>query len=427
MSKQLKGLWLLYFAGMSLTGVIFMVGPASVRLEHLCLPLLVFLTVRLLTSPILPSETRLPKPPMAMIVLLSVTWVLLALVVTVVRAPEANKSIWVLVQISTGILGFLLVRPVSNSIKIELVLIGTKFLMLLCIVSVLSFCLVVFAGLPSKSVIGVSSDLRLVGVSFEPNIFASQIIGWLAVLYYWRDDLPRWTRKASVVLVVAVILAGTRAAWIALIILFALWVVTGYKGRPMATIFAIFPIAAAGLYLSFYTPATGVYNQLPLVDRFFSLMDTESGTGAYRLQIYDLAYSDINASGRWFFGSGMNTFSQHNLVDPTNVGAAYLSSVWWALLYDVGIIGLIFFVAILLVGFVGAERKIGALAVYVVVLVCASTTNLIWFAYPWLYWGLIGLRESSAGREAALSHGLSDGHKPLERFRYPISPKDVLG
>ena len=378
--------WGLYFLSISATGFVFEVGPAKVRAEMLALPLLIICLVNLRAK----SRSRnLASGLSSLGYLLAAAYFLWAAITTLLNAPTPAPSLWILLQIMTGFTAFLWLR-IDDDQKMRMVQIGSLVLGAVAALSVLSWLGRSFAGLPPSLSIGVAADGRLIGFSFETNIFASQCVGWLAVASRWWGSLPRTVRFLNLVLGVAVILAGTRAAWIALAVLIA---VVGLESssRSLKWIWGL-AAGVVGLLVLLPSLSQTIEDKNSLAWRLGNLLSTDEGTGAYRAGIYETALSDIDTIGRAIAGSGMNSFSQFHLLDPTGVSASYLSSIWIAVYYDTGIIGFILFFGLLVSIVISRKNLRDGVIVLTVLLICASATNLVWFQYPWIYLGLLSTR-----------------------------------
>lgn len=378
--------WALYFLSISATGFVFEVGPAKVRAEMLALPLLIICLVNLRAN----SRVRNVRSGLSSLgYLLAVAYFLWAAITTLLNAPTPAPSLWILLQIMTGFAAFAWLR-IADDQKIRMVQIGSLVLGAVAALSVLSLLGRSFAGLPPSLSLGVAADGRLIGFSFETNIFASQCVGWLAVASRWWGRLPRTARFFNIVLGLAVILAGTRAAWIALTVLLVLVGLESSR-RSLKWIWGLVAAAIALLVL-LPTLSQTIEDKNSLAWRLGNLLSTDEGTGAYRAGIYETALSDIDTIGRAIAGSGMNSFSQFHLLDPTGVSASYLSSIWIAVFYDTGIIGFVLFFGLLVSIAVSRKNFRDGMIVLAVLLICASATNLVWFQYPWVYLGLLSAR-----------------------------------
>ncbi|CAH0326969.1 hypothetical protein SRABI128_05679 [Microbacterium sp. Bi128] len=377
--------WFCYFLSISLTGVVVELGPALVHAELLAIPLLMICVVRIKSTEFIQSRSRhLALPVMT----LAVGYFAWAVVTTLVNAPTPLPSLWILFQILTGFLAFA-VLGVSDGEKLRLVKSGSLILGGIAALSILSW----FArslGVPVALTPGVAMDGRLIGFSFETNIFASQCVAWLALCSRRWSDLGRSTKVANVVLGVAVILAGTRAAWIALAFVLVLSGLESAR-RSYKWLWGAVSIIAAAMILIPNVLEAGDKNRDTLSWRLGNLFSTDVGTGAYRTGIYETALADIDSVGRAMVGSGINSFSQFHLVDPTGVSASYLSSIWIATLYDTGIIGCLLFFSLLISIIASCRSRFDGIVVVGALLICASATNLIWFHYPWVCLALLSL------------------------------------
>lgn len=375
--------WACYFISVSATGIVFEAGPALIRVEMLAIPLLVLCVARLRKPGAAYTDARVLSVRTSLLALAYFIW---ASLTTILNAPLPVPSLWILLQILTGFLAFACLR-VTDEDKAKMITTGSYILGLIAGLSLLSWCARTYFGLPAALAPGVAADGRLIGFSFETNIFASQCVGWVAVCSRWWPEMNRRVRLANVVLCVSIVLAGTRAAWIALVILLA---VVGLETARRSLMWFWSSILTAGIALAFVPMMPGeIADKNSLAWRVGNLFSTDEGTGAYRASIYETALSDIDSFARAIFGSGINSFSQFHLLDPTGVSASYLSSIWIAVLYDTGIVGfLLFFGLIGSIILSGRSRK-DRVVVAGVLLVCATATNLIWFQYPWVYLALL--------------------------------------
>lgn len=385
--------WGCYFASISATGVAFSVGPALVRGEMLALPLLVLCLARLRATRDLSGVAPLPLGT----VLIALAYFSWATVTTFSNAPTPVPSLWILLQILIGFVAFALLR-LNDAAKLDLVNIGSVILGLIATLSLVSWVARIFFGLPVALTPGVAPDGRLIGFSFETNIFASQCVGWIALSSRWWRKLSRSARVANVALFAAVLLAATRAAWIALVLLLAISAIESAK-RSLKWVWGLM-FGFMVLLLAVPTAGFAEAESNSLAWRIDNLFTTDEGTGAYRAGIYETALADIDSPLRAFVGSGINSFSQFHLLDPTGVSASYLSSIWIATLYDTGFIGFVLFFALFISIVYSRASKLDGIVVLAVLMVCASVTNLIWFQYPWVYLALLSAPTVTARTKA---------------------------
>lgn len=378
--------WSCYFLSISLTGVVVEVGPALVHAELLALPLLMICVIRIKSTEFIQSRSRHLALPVMTLAIGYFAW---GVVTTLVNAPTPLPSLWILFQILTGFLAFA-VLGVSDGEKLRLVKSGSLLLGAIAALSILSWLARTLLGVPVALTPGVAVDGRLIGFSFETNIFASQCVVWLALCSRRWAELGRSTKVANVVLGVAVILAGTRAAWIALAFVLVLSGLESAR-RSYKWLWGAISIVAAAMILIPNVLEAGDENRDTLSWRLGNLFSTDVGTGAYRTGIYETALADIDSVGRAMVGSGINSFSQFHLVDPTGVSASYLSSIWIATLYDTGIIGCLLFFSLLISIIAACRSRFDGIVVVGALLICASATNLIWFHYPWVCLALLSL------------------------------------
>ncbi|OLT34766.1 hypothetical protein BJF84_17195 [Rhodococcus sp. CUA-806] len=183
---------------------------------------------------------------------------------------------------------------------------------------------------------------------------------------------------------IALLLTVTRAAWVAMGILFIGILLYKAMRFPVTLLFA----TATALFLATnsLTASRVTADEETWQWRVLHVFDLVTGTGGYRVEIWRLAWSDISERDlSSLVGSGLNSFSAFHPVDPTRVDSAYLSNLWIGLVYDSGYIGLIFFLILIVGLFYSIENKLLSLPLFASLAVCASFTNIVWFAFPWLF------------------------------------------
>jgi hypothetical protein len=408
-------LWI-YLAAVAATGMGVTLGAAFVRADLMVLPILFIVVRRPISGPNLRATASRASGVRRTISLPAVGyfWIGCTALSSLFIAPVPSKSLWVTVQIACAVAVYALVSH-RNDIKRRIVCIGTWVLGLISLVSILGFLAVEFGNIPSKNVIGVEPDGRLIGLSFEVNAFAAQSVCWLAVMFVWRRRLNRIHAALAILIGIAVILAATRAAWVALAFLIFLLIIGAMISGRRPSLYLAIPGLAL---LITYGLAGGIQaqNRGDIAWRLLNVFNTSEGTGAYRKDIYEVALSDTNQTVfRLLFGSGANSFSQYHVVDSTGVGAPYLSSVWIAVIYDSGVVGFVLFVAMLVACILRCKNRSNAVVVLICLLICATTTNMIWFAFFWIYLALVPVSSRYATEEEAddgshVGHATSDSN-----------------
>ncbi|QKJ20244.1 O-antigen ligase family protein [Microbacterium hominis] len=302
---------------------------------------------------------------------------------TILVAPSLTQSGWILLQIAQGVLAFLLILYLMPW-RGELIRVGTIVVGCIATVSVLGW-LAATAGFISPGMLGVGVDMRLIGFSIETNIFASQLACWLAVAWASGRRMTRSERFFIGAIVVAVVLSATRAAWLAAMFLLAWILYSRYRKSVMALPAALVLVIAAVLV----PPAIQAYGATQPRDslgwRLANLLNTDEGTGAYRVDIYDNALAELAEWPRWLIGSGANSYSQYHPIDTTNRYAEYLGNVFLATAYDGGVLAFAALIATLLTTVAASANRGRSLLVVACVLICATATNIMWLQFPWVY------------------------------------------
>ncbi|MGV8874608.1 MAG: O-antigen ligase family protein [Rhodococcus sp. (in: high G+C Gram-positive bacteria)] len=383
--RSVRWAWCIYFFALCANGVQFTVGGLTVRPEYFATPLFL---VALYTYAIREPGARTGTPFTLGLIIGSVGLVAVGITSSLVFAPDSAASFRMALQLIAALIVVVPLTRVALDHRF-VVLSGTAILSAISIVSIAGFVL--------------DPSTRVDGLAFEPNIMGCLCAGWIGVLFYFAGDRSVMSRQVWMLaapIPVALILTTTRAAWIALAVI-AVCVMGRHAMRhPVTIICSLLALTVGGAYLH------DVYYRVGDADTFLwrvvHVIDTETGTGAYRLQLWNLAIDQF-ASRDWSaaIGTGFNSFSQFNPVDPTNVGPAYLSSMWLTLIYDAGVIGFAFFVVLAVSLFLGVQRKKHAIPLFVALAICTSVTNVIWFAFPWVFMALTVTVAGSSGSSAA--------------------------
>lgn len=313
---------------------------------------------------------------------------------SVMFAPESLRSIWVTGQMAASVLLYTVVVRLPEEYRIALVRSGTLILGGISTISIASWAVYESGWLVHSQLLGVAKDGRLIGLALEVNVFSAQAVCWLMLMYCTREYLnKRIYVLSSLTITIAAVLGATRAAWIALLLATVFFIIIG-RGRLVRK-WSIAGLALALSAAAIVTAEQGVKDKSSFAWRLENLLNSDSGTGAYRLDIYRAAIGDMsNSVARIVFGSGANSFSQFHLVDPTNTGSAYLSSIWLAVPYDAGMLGTCFLLIFFCTRVFSSGDRLGGGLVVVTVLICSSTTNIIWLGFTWLVLGLIPIRRT---------------------------------
>ncbi|RRQ29218.1 O-antigen ligase domain-containing protein [Rhodococcus sp. Eu-32] len=379
--------WALYVFAIMANGLVVSAPFGTLRPEMLALPILILVCLKLrIVNCGVRGILYLPIG----LCFFATLWLSITALSSAATAPESLRSLWITLQIVLAFITYALIA--NNAQKQQLIKTGSLVLGAIAALSLAGYFASKFLGVSRTVAPGVADDGRLIGFSFEVNIFAAQCIGWLALICVSQAALGRWLIPITSVLFVSCLLSGTRAAWVALVILAAVvgrrWL---SESRILQICVALLGLLAFVGYLSSYASTASSTDDIAW--RISNILNTSQGTGGYRLDIYETAISDITSLHRFLFGSGANSFSQYHLMDSTNVGTPYLSSVWPAVLYDSGVVGLIAFIAVMVLCVRRFELGLKSAIVPLVLLICATTTNITWFAFFWIILGLVATQK----------------------------------
>ncbi|MFE8884425.1 O-antigen ligase family protein [Pseudarthrobacter enclensis] len=369
-----------------------------------------------------------PSPHLMLAGTFILCWLLTVAAFSLFNSPSPMSSLRLLVWLSINVIALLVVK----FLEVETAqLVGDA----------LRACTVVFplyiAAWAAANATGVrnifveadyaSATFRLKGLMLEPNLLAGLALLMLCVAFSYRDQLNRSLFLASAaVLTFAIFVTYTRAAWVVLFFVIAHSIWSSKLRHKILFIFS-FTVLTATLALLFADG--GSIQAGSIVDtirsRFESLTNFESGTGAYRFRIWSIAIEEINEDG-WFFGHGYNAFAQSHSAADTSDGTLYLSLLWLALVYDGGLIAFMLFTGAFLL--LWTKSKAGSIWFYVAFITLSTSTNPIWYMFPWVFAVLL------VPSEASLPSGPRDAvPEALGVRRTPFSPnvlrqlRDPLG
>ncbi|MDQ1106747.1 O-antigen ligase family protein [Nocardioides zeae] len=364
--------WVSLLVAVSLNGLSLPAGGVDVRFELIVLPVFLLSIV----------ANGIPIRVPARILLPAAAYLSLLFFSSAAVAPVPAASLWIAVQIAGGVLLFVAVQ--SSHLDIErCVRDALRVMGAICSVALAALALARGGVLPPGQW-GVAEDFRLIGFSIETNIFAAQCVGIVAVVLAARLKLESGDRLLFLIVCAAVVLAGTRSAWIALAVVIIIFALRDVLKRP-ARLLGAGLIGLGGLVLlPLATSQRRQVSEESLTWRLANLTNFDSGTGFYRLEIYRQAVDELGEWPRWLVGSGVNSYSQYHLIDATNRYAEYLGNFFLATLYDGGVLALVAF-AVLIWSAMRENFNAGHVGVLLSVLICAAITNTIWFQFAWLY------------------------------------------
>lgn len=376
-------------------------GPATLRLEHLALLLLVFclITRRRAGSSRQPQLERLTA---AMTVL--ALWILLSVVTSTINAPEAARSLYIVALYVLAVTAFMVAtgeRDAAWRVRAS-----TVVLSVMCALSVLSWVMAETFDYATPLVIlnSYEDTHRTQGLLFEPNFLGSACAMWLCLLYaYRRTFTSRALLVHTLLLTSALILTLTRAAWLSAILVAVVAVLRTLPRRPGLVVTALSLASASLLAIVTVMPISA---REDISARLRGLFDFTSGTGRFRAEGWEVALDQLTSYDAWVFGLGTNSYSQRNVSAFTSSGEGYLGNFWLGLIYDTGIIGFLLIVTALALIANSATRKTEMLLLIGVVGLNSLTTSPLWFAYPWVALALM----RHAGTAAALGEtGVESG------------------
>lgn len=395
---SIKFAWVFFFSAMCANGVLFSLGPLTLRLEFFALPIL-GLSVWAQTRRT-DTDGRRRRPDIVIIVMMC-AWPLFAVVTSVLNAPDPGPSVWMALQLGFAVLAAAIVSRVQLSGS-YLFNSASWILGIMSMLGVTAYIMkigfsidTVFVYQPGvdQRAINPDSQARLVGLAFEPNIMGSLTVAWLGALYYQHriQGIPRgFIRLAAAATMIAAFLTGTRAAWVAILVMAALVLISYAKRSAKLATFVGLAILAGGLISQYSIWGASASGDSGWTWRITHMVDAAEGTGLYRTDMWRLAMSDIS-SGRHslFWGTGSNSFAQFHQVDATGVTTPYLSSLWVGMLYDQGLFGLTLFILLILMVAKRLPTLAAAMPMFAALAICGAVTNLIWFAYPWVFVALL--------------------------------------
>ncbi|MDM7886171.1 O-antigen ligase family protein [Curtobacterium sp. RHCKG23] len=388
--------WLGYVASFCMSGLGLQIGGVYFQPEMICLPLLL-LAVR---GTVRDDYARSDKRHYLLLWTGVVLWLGANLAASLLTAPQPVKSLRIIALVSCSVLAFALLQRLKPGIAVRY-LVGAATLITVYGVVILSAWAVAQASGRTNVLVVLNygeTVYRTKGLMIEPNLLGSLLALTMCALFFLREHVHRFVLASSMAVMGATaFLSFTRAAWVGMVVLLAVWAFTGHRAVLKTAGIVIASVFSLGIIGTVFTKAGQILGAT-FSDRVGGLLDFDSGTGAYRARIWEVALSDYVHSPHFLLGLGTNSFSQRHAAQDSSSGEAYLGNFWIALLHDSGLIGAVGFLLIAL-AIVLRSRSVKAVPLYFTLVVTAFATNPMWFAFPWVCLALM----------------LSVGRLPIER------------
>lgn len=376
--------WGLLVLSLGASGLSLTVGPLRILPEHVALAALV-LCIRRGTSP---RET-FGRSARLVLSLLAV-WLILLAAISLIIAVEPRQSLrlllWIAINISAMVATYL--HPLRTEalvrIGLQVTTIGASAALIVWVYGNMTGAVSIFLEKDYASDV-----LRLQGLMQEPNLYAGLLTLWAGVAYVFRGDISRhllWT--FLIVGGLANFATYTRVTWILFPVIAMALIVRSAKAALLAPLV----LAMAGLLVALPMRLDAASSFGSVVEgatvRIGRMLDFSTGTGALRVLSTEQATTELTDERAWLTGFGFNAYPQRHDEGVTSYAANYLGNLWIALPYDGGLVGAVPFVLALVVFWMRTARR-GSTLFVVSFAAIGTTTNPIWFAFPWVLAAII--------------------------------------
>lgn len=380
-----RAAWICFSAAMTMSGISHQfLGLGLLPEQVLLVALLLHAFKRVMTRGRGRASHLHARTGLGIASLLIGSWLLIVSSYSAFSAPIPSQSLRLVVWVIINVVSIFIVCHLAES-PADLVRDGLITTTLMTVLFVFGWLVanLTHSGNSFVEADYASSTYRLKGLMLEPNLLASLSLMWLCVSYAFRKQIcARVYWAALVVLSFGIFITYTRAAWIILIFLIvaSVWTMTSRnRGLVLAVLVAFVPLAILVVFGDDGTSTGSISGTIQ--GRFDSLLDFDSGTGAYRTRTWDLAWQDIKRDGLWY-GHGYNSFSQTHFSNETSNGTLYLGLLWLSLIYDGGLLAFSAFVLALLLMWHASVK--GSWWLYVALVTLSTSTNPTWFMFPWV-------------------------------------------
>lgn len=392
-----KTAWILYVVSLACSAMQISAGPITLLPEHVLLLPMAIHSLR--SNRIGGSQSALniennrgySKIIPALAITAMLAWILLTALFSVTRSFDTSQSVRLMIWLSVNILSMMLIA----SWKIDRVILVSDGLKAMAAVSVLFLITWLAANASDTLTVFVEKDyasqtMRLKGLMLEPNLLASLCLFWICLAYYYRDQLHRrMVVLTSLIMSLVILSTYTRTAVVILLILalvsvYRRWgpIAVASTGTLVLIAFILYARSSSSVFSGGDSTEIGAV----LLGRLDSMFDLDSGTGALRLATSEIAWNEMQQAG-WIMGNGYNSFALSHESDITSTGQLYLGFLWLSILYDSGIFGVIFFTFSFILFW--KILRFRAWAFCVSFIVVSTTTNPIWYAFPWVLGALL--------------------------------------
>lgn len=384
--------WICFTAALTMSGISYQLFGLTVLPEQVLLTILVVHAVRSqLAIAARPARRHKAVSRTRLVVagLLVVCWLLVLTAFSAFSAPSPSQSLRLVIWVFVNVLAVFVVRCLAQNpaLLIKDALKTTNVMLIVFIIGWLA------ANLSSSINIFVEADYasstyRLKGLMLEPNLLAALSLTWLCIGFVYRASIGNGLYWSSLAIMsFGIFMTYTRAAWLILLALIVCTLWTTFKAhRGLVVSGCLVVLPFIGFFV--FDEATGSTGSIAdtIQARFSSILDFETGTGAYRARTWEIAWQDIVRDG-WWSGHGYNSFSQSHFSSETSNGTLYLGLLWLSLIYDGGLLSFLLFVSSL---FLLWKSSLPHSAwFYVAFIVLSTSTNPTWFMFPWVLAALL--------------------------------------
>lgn len=351
--------------------------------------------------------------------LLLVGYLLLALVSSLLFAPQLRESLKFLGLMGFGVILYWVVRALAANAR-EL----SRGVATLVVVGVTASLVGIAAWLafPLGINLGVQTYALENFVTFSPfgTLFDSNTFGMYAmaatllqvILVLQARGRPRIALAVGIAITLtAVALSLTRTAWIGLVVGLGLVLLVSPRRRWALAIGA----GAAALVIVALVVSSVLAGGENALAQFSAARVLTSRSIVFRLDAYLRAWNDFLASP--WLGNGVNVFAQ-KYTSPAGA-RDWISNFFLMTLHDTGIIGLMLLLAWL--GWLAVEvgrayrtqreptrtLLLGLSIAYVALLVTYQATTVFWLGWNWIYLGLLRACTLVNGRAADAAESLT--------------------